>query len=181
MAVQHLEAVGGRPVTSLRRLGKRIVFVLADELFTVLHLMIAGRLWWRPLGDAIPKKRGLAAFDFLTQRLKDEEVTRLHAAARDTLAGWVERLHLDVMTASPRRSRPFGRVWQSTAAISNHGRPAAHPCSGSCTQVPRSTTARPVRPTAGSWLTGRCRSYSGATGHGHSRSGRSVDSPKLWR
>ena len=59
-----LEAVEGRPVTSLRRLGKRIVFVLADQLFIVLHLMIAGRLWWRPLDDAIPKKCGLAAFDF---------------------------------------------------------------------------------------------------------------------
>ena len=61
-----LDAVEGRPIISLRRLGKRIVFVLTDELFIVLHLMIAGRLWWRPLGDPIPKKRGLAAFDFRT-------------------------------------------------------------------------------------------------------------------
>ena len=48
----------------LRRLGKRIVFGLEDDLFIVLHLMIAGRLRWRERGAAIPGKVGLAAFDF---------------------------------------------------------------------------------------------------------------------
>ena len=83
------------------------MFVSADELFIVFHLMIAGRRLWRPLGDAIPKKRGPAAFDFLTQRLEDEEVARLHAAARDTLAGWVERLHLDVGDGFPEKVTAF--------------------------------------------------------------------------
>jgi len=59
-----LAAVAGKRVVGLRRLGKRIVFVLEDELFLVLHLMIAGRLHWREPGAALPGKRGLAAFDF---------------------------------------------------------------------------------------------------------------------
>jgi formamidopyrimidine-DNA glycosylase len=54
----------GRQVLELRRMGKRIVFALADELFVVVHLMIAGRLRWRDRGAAIPGKVGLAAFDF---------------------------------------------------------------------------------------------------------------------
>jgi formamidopyrimidine-DNA glycosylase len=54
----------GRTVTALRRLGKRIVFALQDELFVVLHLMIAGRLHWRRAGSNIPKWLGLAALDF---------------------------------------------------------------------------------------------------------------------
>jgi formamidopyrimidine-DNA glycosylase len=56
--------VAGRQVIGLRRMGKRIVFALADELFIVVHLMIAGRLRWRDAGAAIPGKVGLAAFDF---------------------------------------------------------------------------------------------------------------------
>jgi formamidopyrimidine-DNA glycosylase len=56
--------VEGRVVRSLGRLGKRIVLGLDDDLFLVLHLMIAGRLRWREQGKTIPKKLGLAAFDF---------------------------------------------------------------------------------------------------------------------
>ena len=51
-------------VLGLRRLGKRIVFCLERELFLILHLMIAGRLHWKPAGSRIPGKLGLAAFDF---------------------------------------------------------------------------------------------------------------------
>ena len=59
-------AIEGRRVVGLRRLGKRIVFVLDGDLFVVLHLMIAGRLRWREHGAAIPGRMGLAAFDFPT-------------------------------------------------------------------------------------------------------------------
>jgi formamidopyrimidine-DNA glycosylase len=45
-------------------LGKRIVCELESDLFLVLHLMIAGRLHWRPSGAKLPGKIGLAAFDF---------------------------------------------------------------------------------------------------------------------
>ena len=54
----------GRRLTSVRRVGKRIVFELEGEFFAVIHLMISGRLWWRKRGATIPKKRGHAAFDF---------------------------------------------------------------------------------------------------------------------
>ena len=54
----------GRVVAGFRRIGKRIVWDLENELFLVFHLMIAGRFKWRDRGVAIPKKLGLAAFDF---------------------------------------------------------------------------------------------------------------------
>ena len=57
-------AVEGKRVTGLRRIGKRLVFELEDDLFVVIHLMVAGRLRMRPTGSPIPPKRGLAAFDF---------------------------------------------------------------------------------------------------------------------
>lgn len=59
----------GKRVVGLRRLGKRIVLALEDSLFLVIHLMIAGRLHWKPLGAKPPGKIGLAAFDFPTGTL----------------------------------------------------------------------------------------------------------------
>jgi formamidopyrimidine-DNA glycosylase len=59
-----LSAVAGKRVLGLRRMGKRIVFQLEDELFVVIHLMIAGRLRWKPPGTKPPGKLGLAAFEF---------------------------------------------------------------------------------------------------------------------
>ena len=59
-----IAAAEGKRIVGLRRLGKRIVFALEDDLFLVLHLMIAGRLRWRPRGAKPPGRRGLAAFDF---------------------------------------------------------------------------------------------------------------------
>jgi formamidopyrimidine-DNA glycosylase len=64
-----INAIFGKQVLRLSRLGKRIVFSLEDELFLVLHLMIAGRLHWKPAGAKIPGKVGLAAFDFATGTL----------------------------------------------------------------------------------------------------------------
>jgi formamidopyrimidine-DNA glycosylase len=73
-AVPPIHSIEGNVVRSLRRLGKRIVFVFDpehgsdDQLFLVLHLMIAGRLHWRELkSDQRPKLGGrnnLASFDF---------------------------------------------------------------------------------------------------------------------
>jgi formamidopyrimidine-DNA glycosylase len=60
----RVEDVVGRRIVGFRRLGKRIVFELDDDYFLVLHLMIAGRLRWKKAGVAIPRKGGLAAFDF---------------------------------------------------------------------------------------------------------------------
>jgi formamidopyrimidine-DNA glycosylase len=54
----------GRRVTGLRRMGKRLVLGLEGDRFLVIHLMIAGRLRWRPAGAKPPGRIGLAAFDF---------------------------------------------------------------------------------------------------------------------
>ena len=54
----------GRRVERLERLGKRIVLALEADLFVVVHLMIAGRLRWRPVNAKLPGRLGLGAFDF---------------------------------------------------------------------------------------------------------------------
>ena len=59
-----ISAANGKRVTGVRRMGKRIVLELGDDLFLVIHLMIAGRLRWVPSGGKVPGKIGLAAFDF---------------------------------------------------------------------------------------------------------------------
>ena len=59
-----ITAVEGRKILALRRLGKRIVFELEDDLFLIVHLMIAGRLHWKPKGAKIARKYGQAALDF---------------------------------------------------------------------------------------------------------------------
>jgi len=59
-----LGAVEGKQVRDLRRIGKRIAIGLEDDLWLVLHLMIAGRLHWRERGVKVARPRGLAAFDF---------------------------------------------------------------------------------------------------------------------
>ena len=64
-----LEAAAEKRVVGLRRLGKRIVIALEDELFLAIHLMIAGRLRWAESPWTIPRKGGLAAFDFSTGSL----------------------------------------------------------------------------------------------------------------
>jgi formamidopyrimidine-DNA glycosylase len=56
--------VEGHVVRELRRIGKRIAIGLDDDLWLVLHLMIAGRLHWRPAGAKLGSRNNLAAFDF---------------------------------------------------------------------------------------------------------------------
>src|ERR1700730_14333205 len=56
--------VEGKPVQEMRRLGKRIAIGVEGDLWLVLHLMIAGRLHWRPPDIKLPAKRALAGFDF---------------------------------------------------------------------------------------------------------------------
>src|SRR5271170_4196016 len=59
-----LSAVEGKKVRELRRIGKRIAFGFEGDLWLVLHLMIAGRLHWRPAGAKLGGRQNLAAFDF---------------------------------------------------------------------------------------------------------------------
>jgi formamidopyrimidine-DNA glycosylase len=54
----------GHVVTSLRRIGKRVAIGLDNDLWLVLHLMIAGRLHWKARGAKIGGRNNLAAFDF---------------------------------------------------------------------------------------------------------------------
>jgi formamidopyrimidine-DNA glycosylase len=59
-----ISAANGKRVSAVRRMGKRIVLELEDDLFLVIHLMIAGRLRWVAHEAKVPGKIGLAAFDF---------------------------------------------------------------------------------------------------------------------
>ncbi len=59
-----LRSAEGKKVRRLRRIGKRIAIGLDDDLWLVLHLMIAGRLHWKPLGVKLAGRLALAAFDF---------------------------------------------------------------------------------------------------------------------
>ncbi|MBI3455308.1 MAG: formamidopyrimidine-DNA glycosylase [Candidatus Rokubacteria bacterium] len=76
-----LEAVVARSVLGLRRLGKRIVVEFPEALLLIFHLMIAGRLHWRPRGAKVPAKVGLAAFDFPTGTLLLTEAGSTRRAA----------------------------------------------------------------------------------------------------
>lgn len=59
-----LASVEGTKVRELRRIGKRIAIGVEDDLWLVLHLMIAGRLHWRAVGAKLAGRNQLAAFDF---------------------------------------------------------------------------------------------------------------------
>ena len=101
-----LREAEGRGVTGVARLGKRIVFALEGGLFLVLHLMVAGRLRWRPAATAVPKKNGLAAFDFaegtllLTEASPKKRASLYVVAGEEALAEH-DRGGLEVLTATP--------------------------------------------------------------------------------
>ena len=77
----------GRAIRDVRRLGKRIVLALEDDYFVVLHLMIAGRLHWKSAGALIPRRAGLAAFDFPNGTLLLTEAGTKHRASLHILRG----------------------------------------------------------------------------------------------
>ena len=82
-----LGALDGRAVTTLARLGKRLVFGFEGDRFAVVHLMIAGRLRWRERGASIPGKLGLAAFDFAHGALLFTEAGTRKQASLHVVAG----------------------------------------------------------------------------------------------
>ena len=59
-----LASAHGKRIRELRRVGKRIAIGVEDDIWLVLHLMIAGRLHWQKRGAKVARPRGLAAFDF---------------------------------------------------------------------------------------------------------------------
>ena len=100
-----VDEVVGKRVRELRRLGKRIVLGLEDELYIVIHLMIAGRFRWKSPGHKIPGRLGLAAFDFedgtllLTEASKKKRAAlhlcRGEGALREHDPGGIEPLEID--------------------------------------------------------------------------------------
>jgi formamidopyrimidine-DNA glycosylase len=77
----------GRRVEEVRRLGKRIVMAFEGEVFAVLHLMVTGRLHWKPRGAKVQGKIGLAAFDFPTGTLSLTEAGSKKRAALHLVEG----------------------------------------------------------------------------------------------
>ena len=77
----------GRAIRDVRRLGKRIVLALEDDYFVVLHLMIAGRLHWKPVSAPVPRRAGLAAFDFPNGTLLLTEAGTKHRASLHVVRG----------------------------------------------------------------------------------------------
>ncbi|HVU00223.1 MAG TPA: DNA-formamidopyrimidine glycosylase family protein [Polyangiaceae bacterium] len=97
-----LKALEGLRARTFERLGKRLVLGFDEELFLVIHLMIAGRLHWKEKGAPIPKRLGLMAFDFApgtvlfteagTQKRASVHVVRGRAALVPFSRGGVEPL-----------------------------------------------------------------------------------------
>jgi formamidopyrimidine-DNA glycosylase len=82
-----LESVEGRVVSELRRIGKRIAIGLDGDLWLVLHLMIAGRLHWKPAGARLAGRNALAAFDFPNGSLVLTEAGTKRRASLYVVAG----------------------------------------------------------------------------------------------
>lgn len=103
-----LTSVHGRAVRGLRRIGKRIAIGFDGELWLVLHLMIAGRLHWRPARTPLKGRNDLAAFDFSngtlvlteagTKRRASLSVFAGEAALRSVDPGGIDVLHCDLAT-----------------------------------------------------------------------------------
>jgi formamidopyrimidine-DNA glycosylase len=99
-----LSEVEGQRVRSLRRLGKRIAIAMENELWLVLHLMIAGRLHWRAAQAALTGRTSLGAFDFAQGSLVLTEAGSKHRASLyvvrgEAALGAMDRGGIDVFAA----------------------------------------------------------------------------------
>jgi len=100
-----LEDVEGHAVRELRRIGKRIAFGMENNLWIVLHLMIAGRLHWRSVGAKLGGRNNLAAFDFPLGALVLTEAgskrrASLHVFADEEGLASIDPGGIDVFSAS---------------------------------------------------------------------------------
>ncbi len=86
-AVPPIHEIEGRTVNELRRLGKRICFGFDEELWMVLHLMIAGRLHWYTDKTKALKARGIAVFEFTNGSLTLTEAGTQRRASLHLLVG----------------------------------------------------------------------------------------------
>lgn len=85
----------GRIVEKLRRVGKRIAIGLEDDLWLVLHLMIAGRLHWKKTGAKLGGRQNLAAFDFSDGSLLLTEAGSKRRASLHVVEGETNLASLD--------------------------------------------------------------------------------------
>jgi formamidopyrimidine-DNA glycosylase len=100
----------GRCIQRVRRLGKRIVISVEGDLHLIIHLMIAGRLHWRKEQAALPKKVGLAAFDFSSGTLLLTEAgskrqASLHLVRGEATLAQFDRGGVEVLEVSLERFR----------------------------------------------------------------------------
>jgi formamidopyrimidine-DNA glycosylase len=77
----------GQVVRELRRIGKRVVIGMSNDLWVVIHLMIAGRLHWRAPGVKLSGRNNLAAFDFAEGSLLLTEAGTKRRASLHVLRG----------------------------------------------------------------------------------------------
>jgi formamidopyrimidine-DNA glycosylase len=84
-----IDSINGQTVAKVRRVGKRVVLVFADDLFLVIHLMIAGRLRWRAPGQkpGIGPKLILASFQFAHGTLFFTEASSKKRASMQLVRG----------------------------------------------------------------------------------------------
>ena len=86
-----VSAAEGRTVTAIRRIGKRIAIGLEDkeagDIWLVIHLMIAGRLHWKPPQAKLAGRNGLLAFDFPSGSLTLTEAGSKRRASLHVLSG----------------------------------------------------------------------------------------------
>jgi formamidopyrimidine-DNA glycosylase len=101
-----ITAAEGREVVALRRAGKRIAIGLEGDLWLVLHLMIAGRLHWKPTAPKPTDKRVLSAFVFDNGVLTLTEAGTQHRAALHLVAGEAALTALDAGGIDPLDSSP---------------------------------------------------------------------------
>ena len=129
-----LSAAESKTVCELRRVGKRIAIGVEGEIWLVLHLMIAGRLHWKPAGAKLAGRNALAAFDFpngslvLTEagskRRASLYVVRGEAALRAMDPGGIEIFETDVdgfRTALTAENRTLKRALTDPRLISGVG------------------------------------------------------------
>jgi formamidopyrimidine-DNA glycosylase len=90
-----LEIINGQAVAELRRIGKRIAVGFPDEVWLVVHLMIAGRLHWREAGAKVAGKQNLAAIDFREGTLVLTEAGPKKRASMHVLQGKEALAELD--------------------------------------------------------------------------------------
>jgi formamidopyrimidine-DNA glycosylase len=110
-----VSAAEGKTVHDVRRIGKRIAIGIDDDIWIVIHLMIAGRFRWITPGAKIPGRMGLAAFDFengtllLTEAGTQRRASITLVRGADALAaidrGGVEPLEIDEATFAEQLKR----------------------------------------------------------------------------